>query len=110
MAQEIEKWERILEKFGFDLEQLADETPKHIDTRNNAIDLSENISQEKDLVDKMYEKYRLPITMIVLRFQITKKVVKHSKKFIIATVVVFTKNLELIRKWMYKDRKGSSSC
>lgn len=110
IAQEIEKWESILIKFGFDIEELVDETPKHEDTRNNAIKLSENISEDKDLVDKMYMKFRLPISMIVLKFTTTKKVVKHSKKFIIATVVILTKNLKLIRRWIYKDKKGCPSC
>ena len=109
IAKEIEEWESILLKFGFDLERLADETPRHVDTRNNAIGLSEDISGQEDIVGKMYEKYRLPIAMIVLRFQTTKKVVKHSKIFIIATVVILTKKFDLIRSWIYRGQKGYMS-
>jgi len=110
IAAEIQQWESILIKFGFDLETLVDETPKHIDTKNNAIALSEQISAEEDVVHKIYEKYRLPIAMIVLRFNTTKKVVKHSKRFIIATVVVLTKNFKMIYQWIYRNKKGGSSC
>lgn len=110
IAEEIEQWDKILSKFGFDLEVLVDETPKHEDTKNNALDLSEQISEDDEIVGKMFDKYRLPITMIVLKFKTTKKVVKHSKKFIIATTVVLTKNFNLIRQWIFKGRKGCSSC
>ncbi len=110
IAEEIEQWDKILNKFGFDLEVLVDETPKHEDTKNNALDLSEQISADDEIVGKMFDKYRLPIAMIVLKFKTTKKVVKHSKKFIIATTVVLTKNFNLIRQWIFKGRKGCSSC
>jgi len=109
VALEVKKWEALLKKFGFDLEQLVDEIPKHVDTRNNAIDLSEKISDEDDIVDHMYKKYKLPITKVILRFRTTKKIINRSKKFIIATVVILTKNLVLLRQWVYTDRKRCSS-
>lgn len=110
VAEEIEAWEKLLKKFGFDLEELATESPKHVDTRKNAVVLSEQISDEDDLVDHMYIKYRLPVTKIVLRFKTTSKVVKRSKKFIIATVVILTKNFNLLKNWIYQGEKRCSSC
>lgn len=110
VAMEIKLWESILGKFGFDLEELVEETPKHEDTRNNAIDLSERISDDQEIVNHMYVKYKLPITRVVVRFKTTKKIVTRSRRFIIATVVILTKNLDLLRQWIYKGRKGCSSC
>ncbi|WP_432664735.1 RNA polymerase subunit sigma [Wukongibacter baidiensis] len=109
VALEIKIWESIIRKFGFDLEMLVDEVPKHVDTRNNAIDLSEKISEDNEIVDHMYEKYKLPMSKIILRFKTTKKIFKRSKKFIIATVVILTKNLVLLKHWIYSDRKRCSS-
>ncbi len=108
-AIEVKIWESIIKKFGFNLEQLVDESPKHADTRNNAIDLSERISDDEKIVDYMYEKYRLPISEVILRFRTTKKILKRSKKFIIATVVIITKNLVLLKQWIYTDRERCSS-
>ncbi|WFD09170.1 sigma factor [Tepidibacter hydrothermalis] len=109
VAVEVEIWESFIQKFGFDLEQLVDELPRHADTRNNAIDLSEKISHDSEIVDRMYQKYKLPMAKIILRFRTTKKVLKRSKKFIIATVVIFTKNLATLKQWIYSDRKRCSS-
>lgn len=109
IALEIEKWESFLNKFGFDLEQLVDELPKHVDTRNNAIGLSEKISDDDEIVNHMYKKYKLPLAKVILRFKTTKKIINRSKKFIIATVVILTKNLDLLKQWVYGDRKRCSS-
>ncbi len=107
---EIAEWESLIQKFGFDLEQLADESPKHIDTRKNAVDLSERISNDDEIVDQMYLKYRLPVTKVVFKFKTTSKVVKRSKKFIIATTVILTKKLHLLRDWIYQGEKRWTSC
>lgn len=109
VALEVKRWESFIKKFGFDLEQLVDELPKHVDTRNNAIDLSEKISDDDEIVDHMYEKYKLPMAKVILRFRTTKKILNRSKKFIIATVVILTKNLVLLKQWIYTDRKRCSS-
>ena len=107
---EIAEWETTIQKFGFDLEELADESPKHVDTRKNAVHLSEKISDDEEIVDQMYLKYRLPISKIVFKFKTTSKVVKRSKKFIIATVVILTKKLTLLKDWIYQGEKRCSSC
>lgn len=108
VALEVKIWESFIKKFGFNLEQLVDEIPKHNDTRNNAIDLSEKISNDYEIVDHMYEKYRLPVAKVVLRFRTTKKILNRSKKLIIATVVILTKNLVLLKQWVYANRKRCS--
>ncbi len=110
ISLEVEEWEKIINKFGFDLEDLAIDSPKHVDTRNNAVNLSEKISEDQEIVDHMYEKYRLPSTKIILRFRTTKKIVKRSRKFIIATVVILTKELDLLKQWIYPKGKRCSSC
>ncbi|MEO2602719.1 RNA polymerase subunit sigma, partial [Clostridium butyricum] len=45
---------------------------------------------------------RLPIKKIVLRFGVTEKVVKRSKKFIIAVVIIINKNLSALKNWIRK--------
>jgi len=110
VALEIELWESIISKFGFNLEELAEDAPKHSDTRNNAIDLSEKISDDQEIVNHMYDKYKIPNAKVILRFRTTKKTLKRSRKFIIATVVILTKKLSLLKNWIYQDRKRCSSC
>lgn len=86
--------------FGFDFEDLVDESPKHKDTRNNAIYISERVSKDPPLTSFMYEKKRLPIKQISIKYSITEKILKGSKKFIIAVVIIFDKNFRNLKLWI----------
>ncbi|SCK02316.1 RNA polymerase sigma factor sigI [uncultured Clostridium sp.] len=100
LSNEIGKLKGEIEAFGFTFEDLVDEAPKHEDTRRNAIELSEKVSKEKLLTNFMYEKRRLPIKQISVKFSVTEKVIKRSKKFIISVVIIIDKNFRNLRLWI----------
>lgn len=56
LKDEIKNLKLHISEFGFDFEDLVDDSPKHKKTRENAINLSKKVSEEKPLVDFMYEK------------------------------------------------------
>lgn len=100
LSNEIGKLKEEIEAFGFTFEDLVDEAPKHEDTRRNAIELSEKVSKENSLTSFMYEKRRLPIKQISVKFSVTEKVIKRSKKFIISVVIIIDKNFRNLRLWI----------
>lgn len=102
LVEEINRLKAEINSFGFTLEDLANEAPKQQATRNNAISLSEEISKEEEFTSFMYVKKRLPIKRIVLKFAVTEKVVKRSKKFIISVVIIIDKNLSILKNWIRK--------
>lgn len=102
LKQELNLLKEQLKPFGFDLEALATDCPKHRDTRQRAITLSRNITEEKSIVQKLYEKYRLPIKLISVTYQVTEKFIKGNKKFIITVVIMFDKNYKTLLQWVLK--------
>jgi len=102
LVEEITRLKTEINAFGFTLEDLANEAPKQQATRKNAISLSEEISKEEEFTSFMYVKKRLPIKRIVLKFSVTEKVVKRSKKFIISVVIIIDKNLSVLKNWIRK--------
>lgn len=100
LKDEIEKLKLDIMEFGFDFEDLVEDSPKHKKTRENAINLSEKVSEEKPLVDFMYEKKRLPVKRISLQFNVTEKIIKGSKKFIITVIIIFNKNYRNLKLWI----------
>lgn len=100
LIEEIDLLKEELNLFGFTLEDLADEAPKHSDTRNNALKLSQKVSDDKLLTDFMYIKRRLPIKQISLKYSVTEKVIKGSKKFIITGIIIFYKNFRNLKLWI----------
>ncbi|WP_315074435.1 RNA polymerase sigma factor SigI [uncultured Clostridium sp.] len=102
LIDEINKLKNEISSFGFTLEDLVSEAPKQQATRKNAIILSEEISREEEFTSFMYLKKRLPIKRIVLKFSVTEKVIKRSKKFIISVVIIIDKRLNALRNWIRK--------
>ena len=102
LVDQINMLKEEISSFGFTLEELAEEAPKQQATRKNAISLSEEISKEEEFTSFMYVKKRLPIKRIVLKFSVTEKVVKRSKKFIISVVIIIDKNLSGLKNWIRK--------
>ncbi|HEX9027006.1 MAG TPA: RNA polymerase sigma factor SigI [Clostridium sp.] len=102
LIEEINMLKTEISSFGFTLEDLANEAPKQQATRINAISLSEEISKDEEFTSFMYVKKRLPIKRIVLKFSVTEKVIKRSKKFIISVVIIIDKNFSVLKNWIRK--------
>lgn len=100
LIEEISSLNNNLKGFGFEFEDLIDESPKHKDTRDRAIDLSYKVSKDEELTNFMYTKKRLPIKRISLKYSITEKIIKGSKKFIITVIIIFNKNYRNLILWI----------
>lgn len=104
LAEEIQLYCDELSLFGLDLEQLADYAPKHKDTRRTAIDAAEQCSMDPPIVDKTYEKKKLPIRQVSRLTLLSEKTIKRSKWFILATMLIFVKNLQCLMTWISEVR------
>ncbi|MGL4797986.1 MAG: hypothetical protein ACRCWY_01115 [Cellulosilyticaceae bacterium] len=102
LSEEIATLNTFLADFKFDLHTLSTESPKHHSTRQNAIDIGEKVSLDPPLTAWLYLKKRLPISQIALKYSVTQKVLKGSKKFIITVVIIFDKNLRNLKLWLRK--------
>lgn len=100
LREEIQHYETELARFRITLEELAEKTPKHKDTKINAFLLSKHISEDKHLVEEIYSKKRLPINKIALKFRTTVKIIKRSKVYIISLIVIFTGRFTQLKDWV----------
>lgn len=101
---EIKKLKEEIDDFGFGFEELANEAPKHKDTREKAIDISEKSSREKDITDFMFVKKRLPIKNMSDRFDVSEKVIRKSKLFIITVIIILFRGYRNLKLWIKKGR------
>ena len=106
LQEELIQYERELARFKITLEDLVEDTPKHKDTRVNAMILSGRISEDKPLVEEIYSKRRLPISKIAIKFKTTVKIIKRSRKYIISIVVIFTGSFNQLKYWVRNSLKG----
>ncbi|MDB8792640.1 sigma factor [Romboutsia sp. 1001216sp1] len=102
LINEIQQFKEELNLFKLTMEDLIKEAPKHSDTRENAINVSKKASKYLEVTDFMYEKKRLPIKKISLKYMVTEKVIKRSKKFIISLIIIFFKKYRNLMLWIGK--------
>lgn len=102
LINEIQQFKEELNLFKLTMEDLIKEAPKHRDTRENAINVSKKASKDLEVTDFMYEKKRLPIKKISLKYMVTEKVINRSKKFIISLIIIFFKKYRNLMLWIGK--------
>ena len=102
LINEIQQFKEELNLFKLTIEDLIKEAPKHSDTRENAINVSKKASKDLEVTDFMYEKKRLPIKKISLKYMVTEKIINRSKKFIISLIIIFFKKYRNLMLWIGK--------
>lgn len=100
LKEEIMEWARELQQFSISFEHLVENSPKHKDTRSRAVTISEDSSKEKEVTDFIYDKKRLPIRMVATNRNVSEKIIKGSKVFILSIILVFFKQYEQLILWI----------
>ena len=101
---EIEAYKEELNYFGLTFESLIEAAPKHIDTRHTAFKVAKASSTNDEIIFKTYETRRLPIRLVSIFTKVSEKIIKHSKQFILATMIVFYKEYSEIIAWIKNTR------
>ena len=105
LQEEVEVYKQELKKFDLTLEILADNAPKHADTKANAVEIGRIAGENKPMVEITYKKRKLPIRAVARLASVTEKVVKKSKIFILSAMLIFANNLPELTKFLL--RRGS---
>ncbi len=86
----LEEFEQRLLQFGISLDDLVDASPKHRDTRENLLRISKILSNDKELLQTLNELKRLPVTALVKKAKVSRRVLEKGRKYIIALTVIIT--------------------
>lgn len=100
LTEEIQLFKEQLAWFGLTLETLAQEAPRHRDTRVNAIHIGRTVSQDEAMVELTYQRKRLPIRAISRSYAFSEKILKRSKSFILAVLIIFAKKYRNLLLWI----------
>lgn len=100
LREEILQYREELLLFGLTLEYLADAAPKHKDTRIAAMGVAEAASQDPHTVETTYRKRKLPVREVARIARVTEKIVKGSKVFILATMIIFVRQFPELLDWI----------
>jgi RNA polymerase sigma factor len=98
--EEIKEFEMKLKDFNITLEDLVTESPKHVDTRANAVKIAKHIVNHPEIKTELFRKKTLPVTQLIRTIDVTEKILKRSRKFIIATVLILDSDSEKLKTYV----------
>jgi RNA polymerase sigma factor len=105
LHEEIVQLQSELALFDLTLEVLADEAPRHQDTRDRALEIAERSSQDAVTVEETYRKRRLPVRRVARLCDTTEKIVKGSRHFILTAMLIFVKKFPQLLHWVQSGRR-----
>lgn len=104
LHEEILQYREELLAFGLTLEILADRAPKHRDTRKRSVIVAETASKDEKTVEETYLKKKLPIRKVARLSNVTEKMVKGNKEFILSVLLIFVKQFPELVYWIKGER------
>lgn len=106
LRAEIKEFEKKLNNFQIGFSDLVEEAPKHIDTRANAIRVAKYIADDEGLKEELFRKKRLPSKKLIDGLGTSLKILKRSRKFIIATVIILEGDFEKLKSYIGSSQGG----
>ncbi|HBC96403.1 MAG TPA: RNA polymerase subunit sigma-28 [Clostridium sp.] len=89
-AYEIIELKKELVKYRINFNSLVNKSPKHKDTRNNALKLALKICNNSEISSYILNKRRLPVKKICVYTGFSKKFIDKWRKYIIVLFIIFS--------------------
>ena len=106
LQEEIASFQEELCLFHLTLEDLVSQAPKHQDTRERALGIADRSSRTEPVVKETYRKKKLPVRMVATYCHTTEKIVKGSRHFILAAMLIFIKKFPMLLQWVQSGRRN----
>ena len=102
MKEQILRFQSKLAEFDITMEDLVENSPKHIDTRLNSIKIARYIFEDIDMKKTLYRTKSLPVKRLLQYENATQKILKRNRKFIIATFLVLDSDADILKSYLYE--------
>ncbi len=98
--EEILIYTEKLKKFGISFNDLIAKTPKHMDSKQQMLNVSRIIAENDYLYQKLDKKLQIPMTDLMPLIGINSKTVERNRKYIIAACIAMRSDLEIIKGFL----------
>lgn len=88
--EEIIYFRHMLREFHLSFEELVEQSPKHIDARQNAMKVAQTLIEDNELKEIFYQKKRLPIKQLEKKVEVSRKTIERNRKYIMAMAIILT--------------------
>ncbi len=102
---EIDQYRKELKRYNIDFDDLPEQTPKHADVVKRLKILASNISADKDIMQEMLQTGKLPSRKIALKMNVSNKILRNHREFLIALIIGLESGGETLRHYMESEEK-----
>jgi RNA polymerase sigma factor len=105
LKEEVFAFRHKLSQFGLTVDDLVEGAPRRAKTLSKVTRIGREASKDETIATKLYSTKKLPMAMILKVVKTTKKVLKTYRDFIVAVIIVYTENYEVIRQYLIKEER-----
>lgn len=98
--EEIAEYARELAEFGLSFGELVELAPKHVDARENAMEVARTIASDPQLRGFVYRKKALPLKDLEELVAVSRKTLERQRKYIIAIVVLLCGDYQYLQDYV----------
>ena len=98
--EEINRYQKLLGKYGLSFSVLEQSSPRHEDTRKMAIQIAQIIVETPQLSEYMLIKKRLPVKELEKLVAVSRKTIERHRKYIIAIVLLLKGDFLYLKEYV----------
>lgn len=99
--EEIKRYNDLLREFGLSFRQLADDSPKHRDTRANFLRAARALAEDEALFRRLLQRKRVPIKELAVATGVPRKTLERGRRYILAVSLIFGYPEEFVYLYSY---------
>lgn len=88
--EEIAYFHKVLQEFGLSFSELMENSPKHMDARQNAIKVAQVLIEHDELKRMLFAKKQLPVKQLESLVSVSRKTIERNRKYIIAMTIILS--------------------
>ncbi|GAA0324354.1 RNA polymerase sigma factor SigI [Bacillus carboniphilus] len=97
---EIVSLTSLLREFDLSFQDLVEQTPKHIDARQNAIQVANTLSNDPELLQQLLLQKKIPVKELTEKVDVSRKTIERNRKYIIGITLVLSGEFPLLKEYM----------
>jgi RNA polymerase sigma factor len=100
LNDELLTYKLILKEYGLNFEILTNNNPTHKSTRCRCLRLVEEIINNQLLIEVIKKKKKIPIMSVSKQYNISKRIIKYSKEYIMSLLIIYIYELEELKDYI----------
>ena len=100
VTAQLRTYEQVLKKYKINFVQLSEKAPVHHLTRVKLIEIAKNLALDDEVVKHLSSKKRLPVTLIASKYDISMKVIKSHKMYLMAIMIAYVEGIDPVVDWI----------